>query len=384
VSGILVFFHCPSNTGYAIAHHESAFSQMAVRLVGSFEDVHFAYPSLEAGRSRSLPPDVRNVLRFDSKSSDPDDLLRIREYVREHGIVLAFGFDQPVHRPSYRHLREAGVRHIVSYLGAPMSSVNSGVKLALKKLMYRMRRDGPDHFIFQSEGMRKTATHGVGIPRRRTSVVRSGVDVETFKPASQPTWYAHDLLGISRTRRIVFYSGHMERRKGVHVIVRAAAYLVNHLRREDLHFIFLGNRPGEEEAFHPLFKGTPADGHISFLGYRHDVAELQRGSDLAVIATTGWDSHTMTAVEVAASGLPLIVSDIAGLRETVTEATGMTFPIGDHEALAHRIALLADNPALRREMGQAARDRVLSGHTLELQISGLEEVVRSVIGGAVW
>jgi glycosyltransferase involved in cell wall biosynthesis len=381
MAAILVYFHCPPNTGYAIGRHEQTFAKMALRLTGSFERVHFGYPSLAEGPPAQLPAALRQFVDFDATARDTGALRRIAGYVREHDIQVAFGFDQPIRQPGYAALRSGGVRRIVSYWGAPMSSLNSGLKLLLKRAWFASLRHRPDHYIFQSEAMRRTAEHGVGIPPRRTSVVRSGVDPEVFRPAPEHRGYVHAALGIDPQRKVVYYSGHMEPRKGVHVIVKAAAHLVNELGRTDLHFVFLGNKSGTERAFDPLYMGTAAEGYITFAGYRGDVAKIQASSCMAVIATTGWDSHTMTAVEVAASGLPLIVSDLPGIRETVTEDTGRRFPAGDHVALARLIVELADDRQLRESLGAAGRRRVLAGYTQEHQVQGLETVVRTVARG---
>lgn len=380
MSGILVFFHCPANTGYAIGRHEVTFAHMARELVGSYDKVHFGYPGCIGSGSSYLPEEITRFVCFDSARGSNEEFEAIRKYVREHDISIGFGFDQHVRRESYRYLREGGLRHFFSYWGAPMSSINSGPYLLARKLQYRMIRHGPDHYIFQSEDMRRTATHGVGIPRSRTSVVRSGVDTKRFRPGAGAPYHVHDALGIDRGRRVIYYSGHMEERKGVQVIVRAAAHLVNDLGRTDVHFVFLGNRPGEEKRFAPIYEGTAAEGHITFGGYRDDVAEIQASSYLAVIATTGWDSHTMTAVEVAASGLPLIVSDLEGIREAVSDETGFRFPVGDHEALGRLVVRLIDEPELYRAMSMAARARVMGGYTRENQVEGLVNVVRGHIG----
>jgi glycosyltransferase involved in cell wall biosynthesis len=381
MAAILIYFHCPPNTGYAIGRHEQTFAKMALRLTGSFDRVHFGYPSLKEGLPRELPTALRHYVEFDSQSNDAEALRRISAYVREHDIKVAFGFDQPIKRPGYAAIRSGGVQRIVSYWGAPMSSLNSGLKLFLKRAYFASLRNRPDHFIFQSEDMRRTATHGVGIPKHRTSVVRSGVDTDVFRPAPEHDSYVHQVLGIEPRRKVVYYSGHMEHRKGVHVIVMAAAHLVNEMGRKDLHFVFLGNKDGTERVFDPLYVGTEAAGHITFAGYRTDVAQIQASSCMAVIATTGWDSHTMSAVEVAASGLPLIVSDLPGIRETVSEDTGRRFPAGDHLALARHIVALADDPELRERLGAAARRRVLAGYTQAHQVEGLETVVRNVARG---
>ena len=67
------------------------------------------------------------------------------DYVRAQGIDTMFGFDLGVTRPIYKFLRHAGVRHIISYWGAPMSSVNTGLTCLLKRLSVALSRHGPDH-----------------------------------------------------------------------------------------------------------------------------------------------------------------------------------------------------------------------------------------------
>ena len=378
MTGILVFFHCGSNIGYAVGRHEVTFADMALRLAGSFDELHFGYPNFKNGISSKLPEQLKNFIQFDSSSTNHSHLQQVKHYINNNNIQLAFGFDQKIKKKSYQYLRKGGVRWFISYWGAPMSSLYSQVILPLRKIQYRIKRGGPDHYIFQSEDMRRTATHGVGIPYHRTSVIRSGVDVETFKPTSEPTLYVHDMFDINRNRKVIYYSGHMEERKGIHVIIKAAVHLITSLQRKDLHFVFLGNKNGEEINFINLYKNTIAEDYITFAGYREDVANIQASSYLAVIASTGWDSHTMTAVEVAASGLPLLVSDLPGIREAVTDETGLLFTPGDFFDLAEKICIIADDQKMRDRLGEAARQRVLEGYTFEHQVRGLEEVVRKV------
>lgn len=380
MTGILVFFHCESNPGFAAASHEISFYQMAKRLVGSSHNIHFAYRTLEGGLSPTLPRELVNVIQFDSGSHDPDHLRAIEDYVRRNNIQIAFGFDQPVRSLSHRYLRRGGVKYIVSYWGAPMSSINHGLKLALKKLYVRFSQNRPDHFIFQSEGMRRTATRGRGIPFECTSIVRTGIDTERFRPAKGKDYYAHEQFKIPRERKIIFFSGHMEDRKGVDVIVRTAVHAVEDLGRRDLHFLLLGNRDGQEKNFLPLYEGSPAEDFITFGGYRTDVPRLLKSCSIGMIASTVWDSFPMSSIEMAATGLPLVVSDLDGLREAVTPETGFLYPVGNHEAAAACLLRLLDDDLLRQRMGSAGRQRVLESFSVSQQISGMEAVVRQVAG----
>ncbi len=59
-----------------------------------------------------------------------------------------------------------------------------------------------------------------------------------------------------------------------------------------------------------------------------------------------------------AAGLPVIASDVGGLREQVEDGvTGLLVPAGDVAALATALERLVGDPQLRREMGDAGRAR---------------------------
>lgn len=381
MEGLLVFFHCPSNTGYAIESYERSFFSMATSLLGDPSRVHFSFRSLERGHPLTLPEDFPNVVEFDPGTRDPAGLARIAEYIRDHEVGLAFGVDQPPRSPCYRAMRKAGVRRVISYWGAPMSSLNSGLRLFLKRVQVRTSWHSPDHYIFESQAMARTATHGRGIPSRRTSVVYLGVDAEKYRPDARSQGYLLKEFGIPSERKVLVFSGHMEERKGVRVLMAAAQELVDVRGRRDVHFLLLGNRDGEERPFLDLISDSLAREHVTFGGYRGDVPLILPNCHLGAIASTGWDSFTVSALEMASSGLPLLVSELQGLVETVDPGTtGFTFPPGDAQSLANLTEGLLDDEEARSRISAAARRRVLDRFTTEKQVQELVSVCRSVYG----
>ena len=168
----------------------------------------------------------------------------------------------------------------------------------------------------------------------------------------------------------------------MHVLVKAARILFEKFNRNDFHLLILGNREGEETRFFPFLEGSEARSHVTFGGYRKDIEKLLCGCYVGLIASSGWDSFPRTAIEIASAGLPLIVSNLPGLNETVVEGeTGYTFPVSDAEALAGRMNDMLQNPARRDEMSVKARKRVLDGFTLDHQFVQLASIVREVSGG---
>lgn len=378
MTGMMVLFHCESNPGYAASSHEHTFLEVAKHFTQDMSKIHYAYANLDGGMTPSLPTELRNVIQLRTSWSDRKQLQWIEEYIRDHQITRLLGFDQPVSMPVFSALRAGGIKTFVSYWGAPMSSINSGWKLLAKRLEVSARRNGPDHYVFQSEGMRETAVNGRGIPRRKTSVVKTGIDTNKYAPDSSKAFYAHEQFGIPIDRRIIVFSGHMERRKGVHVILKAAGTLVKNRNFRKAHFLILGNRPGEKENFQELLGDEKVNSHITFGGYRHDLPDILKSCAIGMIASTEWDSFPMSSLEMAATELPLLVTDLPGLNEAVGPDTGETFPVGDYEAAADKICKLLQEPELMNTMGKKARLRVMEHYSRSSQANSLINVFKSL------
>lgn len=378
MTGMMVLFHCESNPGYAASSHEHTFLEVAKHLTGDIRQVHYAYADLEAGMTSSLPSSLTNVIQLRTRWSEPDQLKWIEDYVRAHKITYVLGFDQPVSRPAYRALRKGGVKMFVSYWGAPMSSLNSGFKLLMKRLEVSTRRAGPDHYIFQSEGMRDTAVNGRGIPFSKSSIVKTGIDTDKYAPDPAKSTYAHECFGIPRDRKIVVFSGHMERRKGVHIILQAAKVLVQDLQYNNVQFLILGNRSGEKDNFANYLRDPIVNDRVTFGGYRDDLPCLLKSCAVGMIASTEWDSFPMSSLEMAATELPILVSDLPGLNETITNETGLSFTVNDYNEAAEKLKHLLVNPEQRKQMGKKGRERVLQRYSRSTQANAIISVFQGL------
>jgi len=353
----LFLLHTGSNVGYAIAPLETLFYEVGLAIGGGDPGrVHFGYRSLDRGHPRSLPQDFINVIAFDFTDTTPANIERLAAYVRRHDIRLVLIFDiQPVH-PLFRWLRQAGATTILAYYGAPISSRMPAWKLTLKRLQVATARSRVDGLIFESKAMADLAVNGRGVPQAMIDIVPLGVDTARFRP--ERTDYAYHTLRIPNDRRIVIYAGHMERRKGVHILVEAAIELLCKRGRADVCFLICGNKGDETREFERMYAGLGIDQWIRFGGYREDLAQLYTSSFCGVIPSTGWDSFPRTSIEMAAAGLPVVASRLQGLPEAVLDGqTGILFEPGNAQALADCLETLLDRPKLASEYGRRGRER---------------------------
>lgn len=363
---ILIMIHCEEHTGYAISSLEHVFHQAALAAGYTEDRIFWSFNGLKDTHSpKKIDCDYRNP--------KPDSLV---PFLRNNNIQTVVAFDLGYPAKVIGLLKDNGVKKIISYWGASMSSINVGIKLWLKKLDFLLRRNTPDHFIFESEAMRLTATHGRGVPAKATSVLYLGVDTEKFSPNYGQDFYAHEQLGIPKERKIIFYSGHMEERKGVRVIINAALTLAQQNAIEPLHFVLCGNKGDEAKTYTDMLAGTAAETHVTFAGYRNDIAALMRSSTVGVIASTGWDSFTMSSIEMMSSGLPLIVSNLQGLSETIEHGkNGYLITPGDYQRLATIIHELCSDSALAMRLSDQSRARVLNYFTQHEQTEKLARII---------
>lgn len=365
-----------SNVGYAIGPLEALFFELGLHLGnGNAGLVHFAYRDLEKGHPKSLPEDFKNIAAFNVESGNSQVAEDLAEYVRKHRIRLVMFFDVHPVSPLYRKLRLSGATTLLSYYGAPVSSVMPLWKLAIKRLLLWCSRSKLDGLIFESQAMADLAILGRGVPRDMIDIVPLGVDISKFSPGR--TDYAYTTLCIPRDQKIVIYAGHMERRKGVRTLVEAAIELIVNRKRTDVCFLICGNKGDESREYEAMYSELHIEDKIRFGGYRSDMSRLYSSCLCGVIPSTGWDSFPRTSIEMAALGLPVIASRLQGLCEAVIDGeTGLLFEPGDATALADLLERILDNPTLAETLGRNGRLRCERELNLEVQKARFLDVIQ--------
>jgi glycosyltransferase involved in cell wall biosynthesis len=172
----------------------------------------------------------------------------------------------------------------------------------------------------------------------------AGVNIEEFYPAPEPEGPVRVIL-IAR----------MIREKGIADFVAAARIL-----KGSAEFILAGAPdPGNPNSITAEeLRAWQAEGLVTWLGPRRDIAALLRGASIAVQPSTYREGLPKSALEAMASGRPLVATNIPGCREAVVHRqTGFLVPPRDPVALAEAIGTLIADPALRQKFGAAARQR---------------------------
>lgn len=122
---------------------------------------------------------------------------------------------------------------------------------------------------------------------------------------------------------------------------------------------------------------------VEFTGFVDDVGiELAR-LDIVVHASLSPEPFGLVVVEAMAVGLAVVVANAGGPAETVDDGVnGLLYPPGDANALAEALRRLVDDAGLRRQLGEAARERARD-FTPEIVAGKVMAVYRSLPGGSL-
>ena len=118
---------------------------------------------------------------------------------------------------------------------------------------------------------------------------------------------------------------------------------------------------------------------IRFAGYRTDVAERLADGQIFVLASN-WEGFPRSILEAMRAGLPVIASDVGGVRESVREGeTGFVVPRGNVDVLRDRLRVLIVSPMQRNQMGAAGRASYERRFSLERLVAETTAVYDSVL-----
>lgn len=191
------------------------------------------------------------------------------------------------------------------------------------------------------------------MPRSKLRLLGNGVDLERFRPNPEVRAQVRAELGLVEGQIAVGLVARLVEEKGVPELIAAAE------RLDDHHVVFIVGPKDHEKSdavSDELLSRAEANG-VRFLGMRKDVERIYQGLDIFVLPSHR-EGFPRAAMEAAASGLPVIATDIRGCRQVVEHGVnGLLFPVRDVDALTSAIARVGVDAELRSAMSQASVER---------------------------
>lgn len=207
--------------------------------------------------------------------------------------------------------------------------------------------------------------HGVGADTER--IVRAQVDRAAFRKS----------LGIPQDAFVLLSVSEINRNKDLKTTLEAFAQAGLHNAR----YLICGSGD-QSAACRALAAKRGISDQVIFAGYRYDIGRMMKISD-AFLFPSHREGLGVAAIEAMAAGLPVIASNIRGVREyAVNLRNSILLPPGDVPGFADAMRMLAGNPELRARLGTHAR---LSVSPFELKNAAreMESIYRFYLGDGI-
>ena len=96
--------------------------------------------------------------------------------------------------------------------------------------------------------------------------------------------------------------------------------------------------------------------NVEFTGIRKDIPDLLAAAN-AFVLSSDWEGLPLSLLEAMASGLPVVSTDVGGVRDAVGDQA-LLVEKGDDEALANAMLQLVNDAALYKNLAAASLERV--------------------------
>lgn len=191
------------------------------------------------------------------------------------------------------------------------------------------------------------------LPADKVDVIPNGIHLSEWTTTPQDVARAREAHGGDGP--MVLFAGRLEWEKGVQTLVEAMPRLRR--RFPALRLVVVG-KGSQLEMLQTLARKLRVARSVEFTGWltEAELRAVSAAADVAVVPSV-YEPFGLVALEAAALGTPVVVSDTGGLAEIVVNGeTGLTFPPLDAAALADAVTQVLRSDVLARRVVRTARE----------------------------
>ncbi len=257
-------------------------------------------------------------------------------------------------------------------------SQNKRLTIWTARMCARLSRRIPKRIVCCSEVSRQGHVQ-FGYAAEKMEVIPNGFDLQEFHPDAEARSSLRRELGITEETPLIGMAARFHLQKGQRNFAEAAGRL--HARLPEAHFVLCGRGiDGNNAELKAWIEqgGTGLQRVCHLLGSRQDMPRFFAALDVATSSSLS-EAFPMAVGEAMACGTPCVVTNV-GDSAMIVGDTGKVVPAEDPRALAEAWqALLDSGAAARKQLGQAARNRVEQRFSVSAIVERYQELYREVL-----
>ncbi len=200
-----------------------------------------------------------------------------------------------------------------------------------------------------------------GVKAEKIIHIPNAVNLDCFGIADGESLACRQELGIPSGLKVVGIVGRLVTVKNFPLFLRAARRVID--TGILVKFLVIGDGPLRSE-LKTMADELKLTQYVIFTGFRQDVLRVVSSLDLFVLCSDS-EVFPLALIEAMALGKPVIATNVGGIREIVDHMKdGLVFPAGDEMNLSESIIYLLTHGGEAREMGNSAREKVVTAFSL--------------------
>lgn len=259
------------------------------------------------------------------------------------------------------------IPYIMNITGMGAALENPGLLQRLVLLLYKLSAKKASCVFFQNSANRRFFHERKLLYGNDRLIPGSGVNLERFVYEEYPGGGETELL----------YIGRFLKDKGIYELLHAAEKVKE--RRDDVRFTLIGF--ADEPNIQAQIDSFVEKGVVRCIPFQEDIRPWLAKCH-AVILPSYHEGMSNVLLEAAATGRPVLASDVPGCREAFADGeTGIAVKPRDADDLADKIMKFLDMPCTERAgMGHAARKKMERKFDRQIVVDAYLDEIRKVIG----
>ncbi|NWO10290.1 glycosyltransferase [Chromohalobacter salexigens] len=223
------------------------------------------------------------------------------------------------------------------------------------------------------------------LPASRITLLYLGIDTADFVPQldTDARCALRDTLGIPREAVAMALPGRLTPGKGQQLLLDAFIRLRDAGDTQS-HLVLIGGLEADEGG-NPTFiaslqqqvREQGLEERVTFTGFRRDLPRLFEVMDIVCVPSRN-EAFGLTVIEAMAAGKAVVGADSGAIPELIGAGCGRLVDPQDPTAWAATLRELRDAPALREQLGTAARRLANARFTLAKHVTGLRAVYEDI------
>ena len=183
-----------------------------------------------------------------------------------------------------------------------------------------------------------------------------GIDTKKFRAGTSGRLEKRQELGFGAEDFLILTVAEMTKNKNHSTVLKALALLKDKVEFSSLRYLICGRGENEQNLRQEAEELGISD-HVVFLGYRHDVPDLLRCSDLFAFMSFR-EGLPVALMEAMSSGMSIVCSRIRGNTDLIEDGADGCIADNTPEAVSKAILELYRDPQKRQRYGAAAAEKV--------------------------